>query len=148
MALRVRKFTNLDELNLFLRGGLIGGTRLNIVPIPDIGGKTLKFTSPSVTTVTFTSASGYLLLKDVLAQIKAQIGTINPSQIDGRLVLVEATPSSGVALASDGTAHTLLGFPAAALTGRVHNAPGGTAPTIESLYHTNDGQHCALIKES
>lgn len=146
MALRVRKFTNLEELNLFLRGGLIGGTRL--VQVYDIGGKTLKFTSPSVTTVTFTAPNGFLTLKEIFTQIKAQMATVNPGQIDGRLTLIEATPTSGVALAADGTGHVLLGFPEAIVTGRVHTAPGGTAPSAEIMYHTNDGQHCLLVKES
>lgn len=154
---RVRKFTEIIEVETFLNGGLIfgdlekssvgAGASQLAAGIDGLVGKTLKFTSPSAVTVTFTASAhanpSVLLAKDIIAQIEAAIATVKVTTFGRRLVLVEVTPSSGVAVAGDGTANALLGIGVAALAGKVYAAPpSAVAPCWTwATVDPSNGQH-------
>ena len=144
MALRLRSFQNLPEIDLFIRGGIRGGRAL-VKAIYNLHGKTLIFTTPSVT-VTFSDPTGEGLgPATVVAQIKAAAASLSPTLLDNCLSVEEVSPSAGVVLSKTGTANTLLGFSydtsGVAATGVVLAAPGGTAPALVSIGRkaTGDG---------
>lgn len=156
----VRKFRELDELDLFLSGAVIagdasgwgkaiatGGNALNMNPV--LAGLTLVFTSPASHTVTFAAGAdpaGRLQFSEFKAQVQAVMTTLNVRQFQGRIVFVESTPTSGVSISAAGTANTALGIDtAAASTGTVYGSPfAGTPPTAPyflQAYSTNDNMH-------
>lgn len=129
---RIYKFRRIDDVSAFLNGGVVGGsvnraqgggTPANIgAGINGLVGKTLKLSSPSAKTITFTTASSAtppgtnpdpytLLFKDIKAQVEA-VATDVVVLLDAeqRLLLLEKAPSQGVTVDKSGTANTLLGF--------------------------------------
>lgn len=172
---RVRKFTELFELETILNGGLVigkvegaqtGGTPAGLGPgIDGLVGKTLKFTSPSSVTVTFGTSEGtggsaepgvgtnpnkyVLLFKDIKKQIEAAINTVKVTNRNGRIVLIEATPASGVALDKTGTANVLLGVGTDANTvGKLYAPPPSTTvPCWTFAYVDNNGMHVVYTYE-
>src|SRR4051812_7578680 len=100
---KLRRFTNIDEVEVFLNGGILGGqlassksgTPANLaIGVSNLVGKTLTFTSPSAASVTFvksdvgsgsavapgTNPDPYTLLpKDIIAQIEAALATVKGS---------------------------------------------------------------------
>jgi len=169
---RVRKFTEVFELETFLNGGLIlgqiggaaGSPASLLNGIYGLVGKTLKFTSPSGVTVTFAASSGtggsadpakavdarnpdpsVLVLADIKAQIEAAIATVRVSSYKGRLVLIEVTPTSGIALDKTGTANALLGVDAAVNTvGKIYAPPPSATPPCWT-WHSIDGSNSHTI---
>lgn len=139
MAVRFRIFKSTQDLELFLNGGLSSsespGTDFNALV-----GKTLIFTSPSATTVTFTASANtekkrvdpnILTPAEVIAQIKAAIPALD-ARWDGKtLSIVESTPASGVVITGAGTANSILGFPSQTTTGRVFNQMTGNAAPVQ-----------------
>ena len=133
---KIRKFQEPYEVETYLNGGLIfkdirgavmGGTEGGIgAGLDGLVGKTLIFTSPAVVTVTFVASSGVggsaqpgvgknpnpqvLLFKDLKLQIEAAAALVKVFSFGGRLVLIEATPASGIGINKDGTANTILGI--------------------------------------
>ena len=175
---RVRKFTELFELETFLNGGIIagradgaqnGGTPANVGQgIYGLVGKTLKFTSPSSTTVTFAAASGagssvdpavpeaqrnpnpqVLLFKDIKLQVETAINTVKVTDRNGKLVFIEATPTNGVTIDKTGTANTLLGLPTNAnVVGKLWAPPpSSTPPCWTFAYVDNNGMHVMYTLE-
>lgn len=137
---RIRKFSEIFEAQVFLNGGLV------LVPpgfgngISGLVGKTLKFTSPAVVTVTFVTSNAaggsaepgvgtnpdknVLFFKDLKLQIEAAIAAVKVTSQNGKLVLQEVTPASGVVLDNTGTAATLLGTDkVGSTTGKVYAPP-------------------------
>lgn len=154
MALKGWKFRDLTEMNLFLSGGLLAGSRLgadlqSTNQVVGLTGKTLIFTAPAAVTVTFTAGANpnYHTLQEVRAQIVAAVGALSPFFYDNRLALVETTPTSGVAVTNAGTANAILGFSNTS-AGRVYNPAGGAAPAFVQAYTTPDNQHCVITRES
>jgi len=163
---KLYKFRRIEEVTAFLNGGIVGGSVNRAqgggtpgglgAGINDLVGKTLIFTAPSAVTVTFAmaaSASGSgtnpdpytLLFKDIKGQIEAAIPTVlvvlDPEQ---RLVLLEKTPASGVAVSAAGTANTQLGFDAdMATVGKFYKPTGisTTPPCWTWAYTGNDNMH-------
>ncbi len=156
---RVRKFTEIYEVETFLNGGIILGdvekSGIGALPsglsagIDNLVGKTLHFTTPNVT-ITFTAASpaspnqnpNVLLFKDIKAQIEAQAAALKVRSFGKKLVIMEATPTNGLVLADDGTANPLLGFKGP-ITTKVYAAPpSAVAPcwTFATVDPSN-GQH-------
>ena len=141
-------------MEFFLRGGLLGSCSL--IPRPGDGlrtpggglrelvGLALALTTPAAT-VLFVDATPdvgesrdptALLFKDIKAQIEAEENTLEVVNIDGRIGIVEKTPTSGLVLAAATTddekkVRTLLGLPIHAVTTKVYNPPGGAAPRVE-----------------
>ena len=112
-----RKFREVEEVDLFLNGGLIGGTEIvggadGLYGVNGLVGKTLIFIKPSAATVTFVAgADPYrLTYKEIKAQIEAAIAAVSVRQYMKKLVVVEATPTNGVTIDKTGTGNTLLGF--------------------------------------
>lgn len=178
MAQRVYKFTDIFQVQTFLNGGIIagalkgaqnGGSPAGIGSgIYGLVGATLKFTSPSAVTVTFVASDGaggsadpalpvdqrnpnpqVLTFKDIKAQIEAAIATVRVTSYEGRLVLTEVTPTSGVALDNTGTANALLGLDnAGSTTGKVYAPPpSATPPCWTWAYSDGSNSHVVYTLE-
>lgn len=139
---RIHKFSDINEAEIFLNGGLILG-ELAGAPgglaggIYGLVGKTLKFTSPAVHTVTFVGSTpstnnpdaAVLGLADIKAQIEAVMTTLLVRSFGRRLVLIEATPSAGVTIDKTGTSNAILGaFTGADMVGKVYAPPPSATP--------------------
>ena len=141
-----RKFREVEEVDLFLNGGLIaagdvvGGAEGNY-GINGLVGKTLKFTQPSAVTVTFVASvdplnpdPSRLTFKDIKAQVEAAIAAVSVRQLMRKLVLVEVTPTNGVTIDKTGTANTLLGFDKNNDTvGTKYGPISTTAPCLQNI---------------
>jgi hypothetical protein len=144
MPLIARKFADLDTINVFLRGGIIGGKDFRPTattqnsPVYGIAGKTLIFTTPSAT-VTFTTPGSAqqegLDLKAILAQITAALGgNYIARAFQGRIAIIDKTAAVIVSLNSTGTANAMLGFDSSPATvGKIYAAPGNAAPALVSI---------------
>jgi hypothetical protein len=172
---KVRKFTELFELQTFLNGGLIlgkvegavaGGSQAGIgAGIDNLVGKTLKFLSPAVVTVTFVTADGVggsaepgvgtnpnkftLLFKDIKLQVEAAIAAVKVTSFLGRIVLTEATPASGVSLDKTGTSNAQLGVDSAVnTTGKFYNPPpSAVTPCWTFAYSDGSNSHTIYTLE-
>src|SRR5271154_6751948 len=134
---KIQKFQDISLVQYFLNGAILGSEMPKNQPpgVPGwyIVGLTLIFTSPAAHTVTFVASAGTLYPSDVLqlADVKSQIQAImtgvNVLSINGRLTLIETTPTAGVAISASGTANSKFGFDNAnATTGKVLVPPGVT----------------------
>jgi hypothetical protein len=128
---KIYKFKDVTEAQAFLNGAVIGSPVLAnqvLAIFRNIVGKTFKI---GATTVTFTVSGSppdadntALTFKEVKAQIEAAVATVRVSLNEGKLVIIEATPASGVTIDKVGTANTMLGFDTKANTvGKVYNPP-------------------------
>jgi hypothetical protein len=147
----VRKVSALDEVNLLLRGAVLGSVELlQASSALYLHGKTLIFTSPVGETVTFASSNSSaqtpLTLLAVLDQIAAQTTGVIARLRGSRLELVETTPSLGIAVSAAGTANAQLGFNASVATsGKVYAAPGGSVPAFVSLVPSPTGDSYVVV---
>ena len=172
MANKIYKFRCIGDAIAFLNGAITGG-KAQDTQTPMLGGKglalvgkTLIFTSPSAQTVTFVRSDGSggsahspgtnpdpfaLLFKDIKAQIEAALATVLVTQdSEGRLVITEVTPSSGVAVTGAGTANVLLGFDSASgATGKIYSpaAVSNAPPCWTWAYSGNDNMHNVYVWE-
>lgn len=154
MGIRVRKFIDLVEVNLFLRGGIQAGTDLRGA-VYGLYNKTLVFSSPSAATVTFTTTNSStqdpLTIVDIISQINAQTSS-NLAKVatDGTLVLETDNASSAVTISGTGTANVALGFDASGESGTVYAAPSGTAPYLISVnpLSLSGGGYIVVTEES
>lgn len=140
MAILTQKITGLDNVNFLFKGAVTAGRKYqNMAEGLYLHGLTLIFTSPVVETVTFVASPAGtqvpIPLTTVLAQIKAQTTGVNAQMKEGQIVLVEATPASGVGVNKTGTANAALGLDTTAVTaGIVYNVPGGGAPELIDIH--------------
>lgn len=147
-ALRVVYVEN-DRINHFLRGGVVGGKDLSD-GVYGLDGLTLVFTSPAAT-VTFSTPGSSSQEKLTLPEIISQIATVLGggflvSQLRGRLAIVEAAPSAGVALGTTGTGHQLLGFPNdTAVVGTVYGPPNEASPPLLVSIQPSTNSNTSLI---
>jgi len=171
MAHKLHKFQSLQDLELFLNGGVRGTAGIRTVTpkfVPDMEGKTLVFTAPAAATVTFIAGAAAELKKVspyglTFEEIQAQIATQTANAVKAMfltrqgetqpaMVLVENTPSAGITVGSSSTALALLGLPAEGLTNRVKNVMTGhaapTAPYIVSIETAQDGCFLLHLMES
>jgi hypothetical protein len=137
MAIVVKKFTNVQELNDHLVGVIVGGVDVRR-GVYDLQGKTLIFTSPSSTTVTFSKAGGtsqtLFTIQDIKGQIEAQLGAVTVKFKDGMVIIVEDTPASGVSITALGTANGILGFGnVIATSGKFYGAVIASPPAFVDL---------------
>lgn len=178
MPNRVYKFTDIFELQTFLNGGLLagaiagaqnGGSPAGIgTGLAGLVGATLKFTSPSAVTVTFVASSGaggsadpglplaqrnpnpqVLTFKDIKSQIEAAIPAVSVQTFKGRLLFIEATPASGIALDNTGTANPIFGLDQDGTTTRLFYAPppATDAPCWTWACTDNSGSHVIYTLE-
>jgi hypothetical protein len=155
MALRIREFNTLKDMELFLRGGVRGGKQLAGL-VQNLHGKTLIFLQPSAAIVTFDETAGAagfgggLTVQEIRNQIVAAVPAVVPFYADRVLNLVEGSPSSGVSIDKDGTANPLLGFGSGAdVVGVVIAAPGGVAPyLVETNKKANNDGYYVVISEA
>jgi hypothetical protein len=147
---RIYKFSDINEAQAFLNGGLIGKD-ISKGGVAGLVGKTLTFTSPAFA-VTFTAAAGpptdrdpyTLLLKDIKAQVEAANADILVQSIAGKIVFIEKTPTNGVALSgSDEPAKSLLGFDQnSASVGKFYKPPDVSGdPNYTWAYSVNESTH-------
>ena len=143
-----RKFSkNLRDLELFLQGGISAGRELPASGenpgVYGLHGKTLIFTSPGAATVTFTNAGSSvqqpILVKDIKIQIETAVAALTVKFFDRRLVIIEDTPASGVAITGLGTANAVLGFDNIAVVGKVIKPGPAVKPYFLQLIPTTDG---------
>lgn len=153
-----RKFREVEEVDLFLNGGLIsgadviGGSEGNY-GINGLIGLTLKFKQPGIITVTFVLSTdpknpnpARLTYKDIKAQIESAIAPVSVRQFNRHLVLVETTPANGVTIDHTGTATALLGFDANTDTvGIVYGPISASPPCLQGMYSTNDNMHVVAV---
>ena len=172
MALnRLRKFRRIDDVQVFLNGGVVGGpvnrsgtAGAGGTPMPlglvNLVGLTLIFTLPSPVTVTFVRSDGAggsatppgtnpdpftLLFKDIKAQIEAAIPAVLVTlDADQQLVFTEVTPTGGVTVSDAGTANGILGFDSNIDTvGKVYSPAvvSNSPPCWTWAYSGNDNMH-------
>ena len=152
--LRVRKFSSIDELELFLQGAVLGSKP---VPAwyPGIVGKTLIFSKPSAVTVTFVTANNQIDPTSLtFAAVKAQIesafaNAVIVGQRNSVLFIRQTTPVSGGGVnITGGTGRNELGLSESAThVGQVYDVPGGIAPTLVQTYAWTDGSHVLITQE-
>lgn len=114
---KIYKFKDITAAQAFLNGAVFGSPVLAnqaLAIFRNIVGKTFKI---GATTVTFTVSGSppdadntALTFKEVKSQIESAVATVKVSLLEGALVIIEATPSSGVTVDKVGTANTMLGF--------------------------------------
>lgn len=154
--LRAQKFTNLEEMNTALKGGLIGTDVSK--GIAGLVGEQVSFTAPTAATVTFVTATlgagesrdtYRLMFKDIKAQIEAAVTGLTVLSIGGKIAFVEASPSGGVALAATSqVGKRLLGFDQnSAVVGTPVNADGSTVPFFVHAHMTQDNAHVVIVAE-
>jgi hypothetical protein len=136
MALVIRKFSGLSDLNAFVTGRLRGSVDLTKTHSSlYLHNLTLVFTTPAAT-VTFAASPAAtqvpLTLAQIKAQIEAQAAGVLVSWVNGYLEL-RASPAGTLVLGAGGTSKPLFGLPAAATTVTPLNPPGGAAPTFISV---------------
>lgn len=151
--IRVRKFSDIAELELFLQGGIIGSAQ---VPTLFYGlvGKTIVFAKPTAATVTFTTGSNKidpsaLTFAQVKAQLEAGVTGLLVRQVNGHMVLVESTPTVGKGVSiTGGTGRAELGLTeGATITGKVYSSDGTTVPYFIHAYASNDNSHVLVTQE-
>ncbi len=149
MALKLYKFRELREAEIFLQGGIIGTDVSK--GIIGLVGLTLTLTAPVVahTFVTANRANNALLLKDIKAQLEAAQPLLRVTQIGGRIVLIEVTPTNGVQVpATSQAAKPLLGWDQnEAFSGKVYSEPGGVTPALASIGMSADNMIVVCTKE-
>lgn len=153
-----RKFREIEELDLFLNGGLVAGADvINGVGgnygVYGLVGKTLKFTQPSAVTVTFVVSPDpnstdpeRLTFKDIKSQVELAIADVSVQQCMRKLVLVEVVPANGITIDKTGTANPLLGFDKNNDTvGTKYGGIGETAPCLQSVQVSGDNMLTATV---
>lgn len=149
------KFATTDLMGYFLNGGITASGK-PVRGYQNIVGKTLIFTSPASHTVTFTKGTSTddpasLTFAEVATQIHAVMTGVVALATEDGLVLMESTPSAGVAVTKLGTANPVLGLDSsAATTGKIFTYPdgvtGASAPHWVQAYFSN-GYHVVVVRE-
>ena len=160
----LRSFSDLVEANIFLQGGIIGGKSLRSAVSPAdspgvneglyrLHATTLIFSSPAAETVTFAATPATVQVPMTVQEVKTQIeaqttGVLVRFTRNGRLILIESTPSSsGVAITDAGTGNEILGFGNQASIGVFINSDGATSPFFLSLDHSTFSNALILVTE-
>lgn len=153
MALKVHKFRDTVEMELFLRGGIIGGLVVPSRGIVGLVGKTLTFTGPAgaVNFVTASREDDALLFKDIKAQVEAALNAANIRvvSVGGKVAFVHPTAASAIALSGNNEeAKALLGFGLdLAVSGKVYGVDPTTPPAFMYAYQTQDNSHVVVTNE-
>ena len=162
-VIRTRQFVEIFEVDVFLGGGLIGGTNVvggkatgggtpGAYGVYGLVGKTFKLSTPGPHTVTFVagaSTDGRLTFGEIKTQLETVATDVTISNFKGHLVIREKTPSAGVTVDHTGTATALLGFdPTADAVGTLYGGMGSAAPSLQGAYSTNANVHVILTLEN
>jgi len=127
-----------DRVNFYYAGAVICGANFSSGQV-FAHNLTLKFKQPAVATVTFAAIppgpQTPIPMADIISQIKTAVPALEPRLVrEGnvmRLVLIEATPASGVTVDKTGTVNSLFGLSDSADTeGQFINPPGGATPYL------------------
>lgn len=131
MALKILRFDDTNTAQHALNGGISGGAQITGGRIMGLHGKTLIFNTPAGT-VTFSDPTGAgLSPDDIQTQIQAVHAGLVAQFYRGYLRIIEATPTSGVVLDTDGTANVVFGFGNKVdTTGIVYAPYDGAAPRL------------------
>lgn len=146
---KMYKFARLEEMQYFLNGAAISGDCLASRGwVSGLVGKTLVIGATTVTFVAGTvPADGDttgLYFKDIKTQIETAVATVKVYSVAGKIVIQEATPTSGVTVTSAGTGNALLGFNTAASTvGKfyTHSSITGAAVPMWMEVQYSDATH-------
>lgn len=99
---KIRKFEDVDGVQLFLNGALFGGPLKG--GIQGLVGRKLKFLLPAAVEYTFITGTGTdpytLSLADIKTQLEGAVAGLRVRSYDGKLVLMEITPTGGVSIAT------------------------------------------------
>lgn len=150
MALRVRKIGGIEELNAFLRGGIIGGADIRR-GVYGLDGLTLVFSAPAAT-VTFAtvppSTQIALSAKEILTQIEAVVALagFGTFEREGKLRFEDPAAAVAVVLAS-GTALSKLGFNSDIFARGSIAAVAGSALVDGEDFDLDDGTNPAVTFE-
>lgn len=153
MALNVYQLHQ-DQLEHFLQGALIGGPAEDSqhleVSYEGLFAKTLIFTVP-LNTVTFVlppSGQDVYPFQEVKLQIETQEPLLLVTKLWGRLLITRQIVTVGINLSNLGTANSILGFSATAITlGRVYNTPNGAPPRLLAVNQIGDGMFQVITDE-
>lgn len=156
MALvKLYKFREIEECNMFLAGAIFGGDMsrqaegIGVLGFRGIVGKVLQFTSP-VGTCTFVagaSPDGFLTFKEVKTQLEAAVAGLLVLQFGGKICFIQSTPTTGTVLKGGvaNNCNAAFGFSAPNnSTGIVYGSPYGDTPTPPywmTGYSVNDNMH-------
>lgn len=140
------KFRDLQTAQDYLNGGLVCGPPARSTTGAlglAIAGKKLAFLLPAAVEVTFTAstgmaAEGFVIARDITAQIAAALPTLVVRCLPESIVIVETDPSDGVSIgeASSLDARTAFGLPTGpeVSTGRVIGPASGPPPNLLFAY--------------
>lgn len=156
-VMKVYKIREIDEVALFLEGGILGASfgqnREGPPGLQGLVGLTLTFTNPvgSCTFVQGADPSGLLTFGEIHNQIEAAVPAVRVKQLSGRLALIEVAPTTGIAITGN-VATAILGFDATGATsGKVYASPFSAAPPVPpylvQAYSTNDNVHVLFTYE-
>jgi len=149
-VLRVRKITTINRVELFLQGAIFGGNDLR-GQVAGLVGNTITFAKPAAASCAFVAGAnaGYLTAAEIKAQLEAAITGLKVKFLEGRIVLIETSPSGGVQLGGGvQIAKTLLGFAKNSTeAGRVYNPPDGAAPRLISVSPDMSNSHVIITEE-
>jgi hypothetical protein len=130
----INKYATKDEANVKIRGGIIGGTKVN-QRFENLVGLTITFSDPAgacTFTQPATTAMGQLRFSDVKSQIEAvpALADVVVATLDNKLVFYRRTHGENISLAAlNEPARIILGFANnAVLAGQFLNAPAGPNP--------------------
>ena len=132
---KIYKFKDIQDAQAFLNGALFGSPvfqNRGAAIVRAIVGKTINIAGTTVTFVAAASApdgdSSALLFKDIKAQVEATVATVRLFVSEGRIGIIQVTPTTGVTVTGTGTANSLLGFDiAASSVSKVYTPSGITA---------------------
>lgn len=151
--IKIYKLNEIGEVQTFLNGGIIGSDVSR--GVVGLVGQAITFTSPSFSHTFVTAGRNNDML--LLADIKSQLETASASALlvfshAGRIAFIEATPTSGVALAATNQeAKALLGFDRnSASVGKVYGSPyegDPTPPYFLQSYSVNETTHVVYTVE-
>jgi len=145
------KFQELSKLS----GKLNGELRLGHDPsrgYDHLIGKTLVFTLPAAATVTFTPGTNAyaLTFTEFKTQVEAAVAGLKVYADGKETVLIETTPSLGVAITAASTALPSLGGDASGMTSFIYSYPPGNAAAVAPHWVQTffaDGHYVLLVKE-
>lgn len=132
---KIYKFKDIQDAQAFLNGALFGSPVFQNQRVPilrDIVGKTVNINGTLVTFVAAAVApdgdASALLFKDVKTQVEAALATVRLFMSEGRVGIVQTTPTTGVTITDVGTANDILGFDATGSSvAKVYTPSGITA---------------------
>lgn len=147
---RLYKAGSLEEMILYLNGGISGSLKLSGA-LDRLVGQDLTFLRPSFTlTFADTHGNGLLYPQDIKSQIETASSSNLTVQIlpDGRIAFVETSISVGVALDSTAeAAKTRLGLSVGAANVPKDPTGSSSTPRIENIYEVA-GTYAVLIWEA